>query len=291
MAEFVNITESEDFLIEYAGCYLGCGRAVWTLEPQMRELRRDKWSTLREKSITALNWKISLSIAGGEKFWDFISYADAVNTATFSSRMFTAGCELKLFPVDPQLEGYCFKRCYLDKIVQKDDEKNCGRCFELVFSCESDLTFNKYFARMSAGARPEAAVETKAVDIVLLQRHLLELLGEKLNLIPGQGITLNFFNAACGLSAMLKLTECKNWQFNSPREFDFTLQCRTAAGEKSDIVQKIYDIALELNGSSLSLENINVRSCRVRTLEFGVLKNSNGSAFCEHTLDFSLTVQ
>lgn len=290
MAEFVNITESEDFLIEYDGCYLGCGRAVWSLEAQMRELRRDQWSDLRKKSITALIWKISVSIAGGEKFWDFISYADTVSAAAFSSRMFTAGCELKLYPVDPQQAGFCFKRCFIDKIVQTDGNGDGGRKFDLLFSCESNLPFDKYLTRMSAGARPEGAMELQAVDVVLLQRKLLEFLGHKLNFIPGQQITLNFFNPGYGSWAMLKLTECKKWQFNSPREFDFTLLCRNAAGEKSDIVQKLYNTALELNGSNLVFDNITVRSCKVKSLEFGAVKSCNGTTVCEHTLKFSLTV-
>ena len=264
MAEFVNITESEDFLIEYDGCYLGCGRAVWSLEAQMRELRRDQCSDLRKKSIKALIWKISVSIAGGEKFWDFISYADTVSAASFSSRMFTAGCELKLYPVDPQQAGFCFKRCFIDKIVQADGNGDSGRKFDLLFSCENDLPFNKYLTRMSAGARPHAAKELQAVDVALLQRQLLEFLGGKLNYTPGQQITLNFFNHGYDSSAMLQLTECKKWQFNSPREFDFTLQCCNVAGEKSDIVQKLYNTALELNGNPLPLNNITVCSCKVR---------------------------
>ena len=126
--------------------------------------------------------------------------------------------------------------------------------------------------------------------MALLQRQLLEFLGGKLNYTPGQQITLNFFNHGYDSSAMLQLTECKKWQFNSPREFDFTLQCCNVAGEKSDIVQKLYNTALELNGSNLVFDNITVRSCKVKSLEFGAVKSCNGTTVCEHTLKFSLTV-
>lgn len=289
MAEFVNNAETEYFLAEYGSCYLGCGRAVWSLAPRMRELQRDPWSKLREKSITALDWNIELTLPESEKFWDFFCSADTVSRSTFSEKMFTSGEELKLFPAASAQSGFLFRRCYLDKISRIIGNDN--GLLVLKFSCECDLSDNSYMVRTYANSLPEGAVELQPIDIALLRRKLLDWFGFKLNLVPGQNINLNFFAPDCNISAMLKLTECKNWQVNSPREFDFTLQCRSLVGDISTLEQKLYSAALQLNSNAWEFDGVAARSAKVRSLVFGELKTVNGMQMLEHTLKFALSMQ
>ena len=290
MPELENIAETGDFFAEYDGYYLGCGRAVWTLTPQAHEVRRDSGTLLRCRQICSVKWQVTLLLAGGDQIWELFAYNGEVGTFSFSGGIFADGKVLKLFPADPQQQGFCFSRCYLDEISRQSGGSRDEGLLKLKFTCEAEKSSRKYLQRMQPGAMPQAAAMRKLPDPALMSQQLLEYLGEKLDMIPGQDITLNNFVNGDNV-AMLKLLRCKDWQFNMPREFEFVLYCRCRLEKFPALAGQLYAAAVSLNDYSPAANSNDVWACRVKNLEFGVRKNINAADVLENTLEFSAIVR
>ena len=136
MDEFENFVENGEFFVEYADHYLGSGSVVWSLLPQMLEARRDGRTALQLRSISNIKWQLKITLDGGDQFWNLFDSKDEVDFSGFSGSIFSCGGVLKLFPTDPLQKGFCFCRCFPEKITRSSGSRQNAGTLELEFVCE-----------------------------------------------------------------------------------------------------------------------------------------------------------
>lgn len=288
MDEFENFVENGEFFVEYADHYLGSGSVVWSLLPQMLEARRDGRTALQLRSISNIKWQLKITLDGGDQFWNLFDSKDEVDFSGFSGSIFSCGGVLKLFPTDPLQKGFCFCRCFPEKITRSSGSRQNAGTLELEFVCEAEKNTGRFFQRMDEGIIPEKAVLRKQPDMTLISRKLLDFLGGNLKLTPGKDLNLNFFAPVKPITAMLELNGCREWRFNAPHLFDCTLLCRCLPAEKAVTDQKMYAAATALNDCRITLEKELIPWSAVKLLEFDGAKVVNGATFFESTCKFSL---
>ncbi len=269
MSEFQTEWEVGDFLVEFAGVYLGEGAVVLQMAPSFLEVRQDALQILQARRVKGVALRVNADLTNAPSLFDVLQ-ADTTDftLATLAGSVFTSGGVLKLYPADPKMRGYEFKRAFC-----RNSERRSGAYLEtgdtvLSFDCEADAENGIYFSRLAAGARPGGLAERTMPDGAQLTRELIHVLAGPLNALADRTLCRGRFAPDPAGSYGLFLDACSDWEHHAPRRFEYTLIGRFPMEQKDLVDQRLSNAANLLHGMRPALPNLAPLACKVRRLAF-----------------------
>lgn len=283
MSDLKTISETGGFYVEFNGTFLGAGQAVFELQSQTRELRRDDLHQLRGRVLRGMTLGIKVKLSAGDRFWELLC-VDAMQ----SEMLCCSGGSLHLYPLNTLLSGYAFERVFLENVVHQSGDAESSGALDLVFTAENGSDGTWKFSRLDVGALPPAVSAAERVSIANVTRKLMDFLQGELNAVPGQDLCLNFPAPGHDGSYLLKLQKCSCFHWQGARRIDYTLTAAFPLSGKNDVDAAMAELAEKLNGLSLAEQGKTALRCQVESLDLSRTASSNGRTITDNILEFSV---
>ena len=276
-----NFFETGDYIIVFAGEYLGCGRTNITLESRWHEIRRDDFAPLQEKRLQALCCKAVLELKSSTQLWDYLNRLPA--------EVFISGGILQLFPMNCRRRGYQFNRVFFDSLTDSSGNTVKSGTVKLSLICETS-TNAELFTRLPENSRPENLPEMCYPDLKNMLRQTGMLLAEKLGAVFDHTLHISYITPdKCG-AYFLELKKCKTLDFSACRIFELQLTARFPWQEKFIVDEKLYKTANFLQDFVIEQNSNIALYCRVDELDFSKKCTVAGKTYTESIMHFSLTL-
>lgn len=277
--------ETGGFHIEFNRIYLGCGKAGFTLQGAVHELRRDELHAIRSKPLKRVDMLLAAELSTGDRFWQQLC-----STFQQAEKLFSEGGVLKLFPEDPARAGYEFQRAFLEKAEHISGSSGQNGKLKLIFSGEAAGTSGLLMSRLQPGSLPQDAEDSEPIRIVDITGVLMDILAAGLDAVKDQTLCLNFLPPGKAGGYMLSVKRCRNWISQGPLELEYSLTANFPAAEKNIVDQKLIALAENLHNCSVDASGRRC-VCLTESLDLGRWKSSGGKLVTDSTLELTILVE
>ena len=273
--------ETGDYMIVFAGEYLGSGKTVISLESAWHEIRRDDFLLPQSKRLKGLHCKVVFELKSARKVWEVLSKLDP--------EIFISGAVLQLFPADSRKPGYEFQKVFFDSLIDNSGDTANAASARLAMRCEISADAPELFNCLPENARPENLPEKIFPDLKNLLRQIGMLLSEQLDAVFDH--TLHIGYMPTGRSCYnLELAKCKAWNSAACRLLELKLTARFPLQEKFSVDEKLYKTANFLQGFIIEHDENTALHCQIGELDFTGSCTVAGKTFTSSVMHFTLAL-